>query len=142
MSYSDNPHHKNEVLMQLFVFGPTWDGNLVSKSDRNELATAGLADYWEGWNFLTREGVKAAVAGGYAAKDLVRQAMVSQGGDAIMNAYQFYSRDRKEPRIIALRDDLSARKVAALTTDVLKVERNETVIWRRVEIPEQVSPAT
>lgn len=69
MSYSDNPHHKNEVLMQLFVFGPTWDGNLVSKSDRNALTKAGLADSWEGWNFLTPEGVKTAVAGGYAAKD-------------------------------------------------------------------------
>ena len=64
-----NPHHKNEVLMQLFVDGPTWDGNLISKADRNELTASGLAAKWEGWNFLTEEGVKAAVAGGYAAKD-------------------------------------------------------------------------
>lgn len=63
------PHHKNEVLMQLFVDGPTWDGNLISKADRNELTIAGLATKWEGWNFLTEEGVKVAVAGGYDAKD-------------------------------------------------------------------------
>lgn len=64
-----NPHHKNEVLMQLFVDGPTWDGNLISKSDRDELLTAGLSTKMEGWNFLTQEGVKFAVAGGYAARD-------------------------------------------------------------------------
>jgi hypothetical protein len=69
MAYSDNPHHNNEVLMQLFVGGPTWDGNVVSKSDRDELLSAGLADRWEGWTFLTETGVKVAVAGGYAAKD-------------------------------------------------------------------------
>lgn len=69
MSYSDNPFHKNEVLMQLFVDGPTWDGNLISKPDRDGLVESGLADRWEGWNFLTPEGVKAGVSGGYAAKD-------------------------------------------------------------------------
>ena len=66
---ANEAHHKNEVLMQLFVFGPTWDGNLISKIDRDKLMTADLATRWEGWNFLTKEGVKAAVAGGYAAKD-------------------------------------------------------------------------
>lgn len=69
MASTDNPHHKNEVLMQLFVFGPTWDGNLVSKSDRDTLVAAGLATKWEGWNYLTEDGVKTAVSGGYAAKD-------------------------------------------------------------------------
>lgn len=69
MSYSDNPFHKNEVLMQLFVNGPTWDGNLISKADRDELVNADLCDRWQGWNFLTLDGVKAAVSGGHAAKD-------------------------------------------------------------------------
>jgi hypothetical protein len=69
MSYSDNPIHKNECLMQLFVFGPTWDGNVVSKSERDALVDAGLCDRWEGWNFLNEAGVKAAVSGGFAAKD-------------------------------------------------------------------------
>lgn len=69
MSYSDNPHHKNEVLMQLFVNGPTWDGNIISKPDRDALFDAGLADRWEGWSYLTLEGLKVAIAGGHAAKD-------------------------------------------------------------------------
>lgn len=67
--YTDNPHHRNEVLMQLFVGGPTWDGNLVSKQDRDELLRAGLAEHWEGWTYLTKAGVKSAVSGGYAAKN-------------------------------------------------------------------------
>lgn len=69
MASTDNPHHKNEVLMQLFVFGPTWDGNLISKSDRDELVDAGLCNRWEGWNFLTETGVRTAVSGGHAASD-------------------------------------------------------------------------
>lgn len=60
---------KNEVLMQLFIQGPTWDGNLVSKSDRNELLDAGLASKWEGWNYLTPAGVEAAVRAGEKARD-------------------------------------------------------------------------
>jgi len=60
--------YKSEALMQLFVQGPTWDGNLISKSQRDDLVAAGLADRWDGWNFLTQEGVEAAVAGGIAAR--------------------------------------------------------------------------
>jgi len=55
--------------MQLFVGGPTWDGNVISKSGRYELLRAGLAERWDGWTFLTEEGVMAAVSGGFAAKD-------------------------------------------------------------------------
>lgn len=55
--------------MQLFVEGPTWDGNLVSKSDRDELLSCGLADKnGEGWNFLTAPGVAEAVACGLGAE--------------------------------------------------------------------------
>lgn len=61
--------YKSEALMQLFVQGPTWDGNLVSKEQRTALVVAGLAVQWDGWNFLTQEGVEAAVAGGLAARD-------------------------------------------------------------------------
>lgn len=60
--------YKSEVLMQLFVQGPIWDGNLISKCDRDALVDAGLADRWSGWNWLTQEGVEAAVAGGLAAR--------------------------------------------------------------------------
>lgn len=60
--------YSSETLMQLFVQGPTWDGNLVSKQERDRMVDAGLADRWNGWNFLTQEGVEAAVAGGMAAR--------------------------------------------------------------------------
>lgn len=59
--------YTSEALMQLFVQGPTWDGNLISKDERNSLVEAGLAERWNGWNWLTQEGVEAAVAGGLAA---------------------------------------------------------------------------
>lgn len=48
-------------LGQLFLFGPTWDGNVVSKSGRDELVVNGLAFRYEGWQSLTREGVKLAL---------------------------------------------------------------------------------
>lgn len=41
--------------------GPVWDGNLISKHDRDELFKAGLVGRWGGWNFLTEEGIKYAV---------------------------------------------------------------------------------
>lgn len=63
--------YKSEVLMQLFVQGPTWDGNLISKCDRDTLLKAGLADRWNGWNWLTQAGVEAAVSGGLAARNWV-----------------------------------------------------------------------
>ena len=59
----------NEVLMQLFLDGPTWDGNLISKSDRDKLIQTGMARKWDGWNFLTEYGVQSAVREGLLAKD-------------------------------------------------------------------------
>lgn len=59
----------NEVLMQLFVQGPTWDGDLVSKDDRNKLLEAGYSGKVNGWNFLTTAGINVAVVNGLAAKD-------------------------------------------------------------------------
>lgn len=60
---------KNKVLMQLFVDGPTWDGNLISKADRNELLRWNLCNTINGWNYLTGSGVTAAVKVGMKAKD-------------------------------------------------------------------------
>lgn len=49
-----------EVLGQLFVNGPTWDGNICCKSGRGELFDIGLASRVNGFSFLTEEGVRAA----------------------------------------------------------------------------------
>lgn len=49
-----------EQLAQIAKNGPVYDGNLISKGDRDELQKAGLVGRWGGWNFLTEEGVKYA----------------------------------------------------------------------------------
>lgn len=50
-----------EALGQLFTNGPTWDGNVVSKSGRDELIDAGLAFRVNSFASLTEEGLRAAV---------------------------------------------------------------------------------
>lgn len=51
-----------EVLEQLFINGPTWDGDVVSKSGRDELFDLKLAGRYEGYQWLTLEGIKLALA--------------------------------------------------------------------------------
>lgn len=50
-----------ETLGQLFVKGPTWDGDIISKAGRTELIDAELAERENGWNYLTRDGIRAAI---------------------------------------------------------------------------------
>jgi hypothetical protein len=45
----------------LFFHGPTRDGNVPSKSGRDELVRLGLAERWEGWQWLTRQGVDFSI---------------------------------------------------------------------------------
>lgn len=52
---------EREVMMQLFLFGPIWDGYIVSKAGRDRLCDLGLATHAMGWAFLTREGVRVAI---------------------------------------------------------------------------------
>ena len=59
------PHGQREVLWQLFRNGPTWDGNIISKPDRDELFKLGLAERVDGWSYLTRDGIEAAIAAGF-----------------------------------------------------------------------------
>lgn len=49
-----------EMLGQLYVNGPTWDGNVCSKQGRAELIRAGLAWHAHGYAQLTQEGVRVA----------------------------------------------------------------------------------
>lgn len=46
-----------EQLMQLFN-GVTWDGNLIDKICRDKLVKGGLATKQDGYNLITRKGVK------------------------------------------------------------------------------------
>lgn len=50
-----------DVMMQFFVTGPVWDGNLVAKSGRNELVEKGYAFRGNGWQALTPSGLELAV---------------------------------------------------------------------------------
>lgn len=50
-----------DVINQLFVAGPVWDGNVVSKVGRDNLVKYGLAFHENGWCSLTAEGVRVAV---------------------------------------------------------------------------------
>lgn len=47
---------RTEQAVQLLT--PVWDGDLISKPDRDALVKAGLADKVDGFNMLTRRGLK------------------------------------------------------------------------------------
>jgi hypothetical protein len=49
------------TLWCLFKHGPTFDGDVPSKSGRDQLVRLGLADRLEGYNFLTSEGVQVSL---------------------------------------------------------------------------------
>lgn len=48
-----------EQLKQLSTV--TWDGNLISKHDRDELVKVGLAHRGFGWNWLSDKGVETLI---------------------------------------------------------------------------------
>ncbi len=50
-----------EMLGQLYVNGPTWDGNVCSKNGRGELCRIDLAWHEHGYASLTPEGVRTAI---------------------------------------------------------------------------------
>ena len=57
-----------DVLWCLFKNGPTWDGNIPSKTGRNDLIDRGLVYRDDGWSILTVDGFHAAVAAGMDKK--------------------------------------------------------------------------
>jgi hypothetical protein len=61
------------VLSQLFVEGPTLDGNITSRTGCCDLVDAGLAFVESGWASLTPDGVRLAteweLASLYARRD-------------------------------------------------------------------------
>jgi hypothetical protein len=50
-----------EVLRQLFMTGPVWDGNITSKSGRDELIDWTLAARHNGWTILTMNGLRRSL---------------------------------------------------------------------------------
>lgn len=55
----------NVTLEQLFLDGPTEDGDMANKSQRDELVGYGLVDRQEGWQWLTAKGTRACVLLGF-----------------------------------------------------------------------------
>ena len=62
-----------EVLWCMFRNGPTWDGDLPSKTGRDGLVEYGFAERFDGWNFLTFAGVTLALDLGYGPKKEARR---------------------------------------------------------------------
>lgn len=56
---------ERDTLWCMFKNGPTWDGNLPSKTGRSDLINKGYAAREDGWNWLTTEGVLLALELGY-----------------------------------------------------------------------------
>lgn len=52
---------ERDVVRCLFFHGPTWDGNVPSKSGRDSLCRRELVHHEFGFAWLTREGVQIAV---------------------------------------------------------------------------------
>lgn len=59
---------ERETLWCLFQHGPTHDGNVPSKSVRDDLVVKGLVQRGHGYAWLTLAGVKAAVLLGMDSK--------------------------------------------------------------------------
>jgi hypothetical protein len=57
-----------DVMHGLFLNGPTWDGNLPSKTGRDWLVEKGYAARGDGWNWLTTDGALLALELGYGLK--------------------------------------------------------------------------
>jgi hypothetical protein len=52
---------EKDVFNQLFVKGPTWDGNICSKNGRDSIISRELAVHYEGWTQLTKLGLALAI---------------------------------------------------------------------------------
>ena len=55
------PSAAREVLWCLFAHGPTWDGDVPSKSGRDWLVERFYADRGDGWQWLTTAGALHAL---------------------------------------------------------------------------------
>lgn len=58
----------NDTLLCLFLHGPTYDGDVPSKTQRDELFDAGLISRGNGFQWLNDKGVVFAFSCGYELK--------------------------------------------------------------------------
>lgn len=57
-----------DTFWQLFCDGPIWDGDILSKSERDSLIKDGFAERTNGWAFLTKTGVERALSLGMGTR--------------------------------------------------------------------------
>lgn len=57
-----------DTLLCMFLHGPTWDGDVPSKSGRDELVSLGLASRGAGYQWLTDAGARLCLRLGYASR--------------------------------------------------------------------------
>jgi hypothetical protein len=48
----------NDTLRQLFLNGPTFDGDMSSKSERSDMVGLGLVSRYDGYQTLTQTGLE------------------------------------------------------------------------------------
>ena len=64
-----------DQLMQIFK-GCIWDGDLISKSDRDSLVNLGLVEKCTGgWNIITAKGITYLVELGFVRSGLTKRAL-------------------------------------------------------------------
>jgi hypothetical protein len=56
---------KNNIEQLIQLTKVTWDGNLISKSARNNLVKCRYVKQVNGWNFITPTGIKILINLGY-----------------------------------------------------------------------------
>jgi len=62
----------NELEQLQQLFHPRWDGNVISKYGRDSLVNKGLAERWNGWNFITNLGMAVLELRGVLDEDWER----------------------------------------------------------------------
>lgn len=61
LQFQQLPADAQEVLGQLFLFGPCYDGGIASKHGRDILFENALIERGDGWQWLTRAGVELSL---------------------------------------------------------------------------------
>lgn len=68
-----------ETLLCLFLHGPTYDGNVPSKSERDDAVSQGLVKRGNGFQWLTEEGMRLCIKAGYCEEKERREAQWRKG---------------------------------------------------------------
>jgi hypothetical protein len=69
-----------DSLLQLFLHGPSLDGDIPDKAGRDALVEGGMVERFDGWNWLTESGVKKCLELGFGdRKEAKRNEEVEYG---------------------------------------------------------------